>query len=352
MKKILISALSIGVVAAVAVFATQAFFSDTETSTGNTFTAGAIDLKVSSSYSDFTGPQQGFESKDLNGEALFSFVDMKPGDMGGGKFDISATSNPYWACMKAKIDTTPENDANEPEVSAGDSASDPVGELQNYLSFYLWNDLDGNGQFTPNDISKDRNLVGPLTLADLQAAGYLPLADTTAASFFSSTAIDPIVTKNLGYKYCFGTWGANPATAGLSCSGLGDQNKAQTDGVTGSIEFYAVQSRNNMQFTCASMNTVLVVGNVLNFSSTGWGGLSCPSDHPNPVSGGVSQTNVQPWVAPTFPVSFVLAVTGATLDGFTYPVFPHYTYPTGENGIAIHNGGTAQSLYAYLNCAK
>ena len=46
MKKVLISFLSIGAVAVVAVFATQAFFSDTETSTGNTFTAGAIDLTV------------------------------------------------------------------------------------------------------------------------------------------------------------------------------------------------------------------------------------------------------------------------------------------------------------------
>jgi len=50
-----------------------------------------------------------------------------------------------------------------------------------------------------------------------------------------------------------------PATAGLSCSGIGDQNKAQTDGVTGSIEFYAVQSRNNMSFTCASMNPTFVL---------------------------------------------------------------------------------------------
>lgn len=44
-KKILISLSVIGAVAAIAVGGTIAYFSDTETSTGNTFTAGELDLK-------------------------------------------------------------------------------------------------------------------------------------------------------------------------------------------------------------------------------------------------------------------------------------------------------------------
>jgi predicted ribosomally synthesized peptide with SipW-like signal peptide len=97
---------------------------------------------------------------------------------------------------------------------------------------------------------------------------------------------------------------------------------------------------------------ILVVSSALNFSSTGWGGWSCPSTHPNPVSGGVSKTNVEPWETPDYPISYVLAVPGATLDGYTYPVFPHYTYPAGDMGIAIHNGGTGQSLYPYIYCSE
>src|SRR4030042_1466539 len=46
-KKLIISLSIIGVVAAIAVGSTIAYFSDTETSTGNTFTAGTLDLKVS-----------------------------------------------------------------------------------------------------------------------------------------------------------------------------------------------------------------------------------------------------------------------------------------------------------------
>jgi len=46
MKKILFSLLTIALVGGAAAGATKAYFSDTETSTGNTFTAGTLDLKV------------------------------------------------------------------------------------------------------------------------------------------------------------------------------------------------------------------------------------------------------------------------------------------------------------------
>jgi len=45
-RKIIISLSVIGIVAAIAIGGTVAFFSDTETSTGNTFTAGTLNLKV------------------------------------------------------------------------------------------------------------------------------------------------------------------------------------------------------------------------------------------------------------------------------------------------------------------
>lgn len=54
MKKILLSALTIGVVATVAVFATNAFFSDTETSTGNTITSGTLKIEANGNNSSGT----------------------------------------------------------------------------------------------------------------------------------------------------------------------------------------------------------------------------------------------------------------------------------------------------------
>lgn len=56
-KKILISLSVIGIVAAIAIGGTIAYFNDTETSTGNIFTAGALDLKVDhlwQTYNDVT----------------------------------------------------------------------------------------------------------------------------------------------------------------------------------------------------------------------------------------------------------------------------------------------------------
>ena len=250
MNKLMKSGLIILAVAAIAGYATYSYFSDTETSTGNTFTAGAIDLS------------------DNLSTVRFDLVDMKPGDMDEDKFDITATSNPYWACMRSTIDTTPENDANEPEVAAGDSSSSTVGELQNYLSFYVWNDRDGNGEYNGNgnnfpdpsaNPNVDRNLAGPFTLSQMQALGYMPLADNSALSFFGPTALLAGQTYNLGYAYCFGTPSHN-SYSNITCSGEGDENNvAQTDGVTGTIEFYAVQSRNNDGFNCASMNPVFVL---------------------------------------------------------------------------------------------
>lgn len=56
-KQILISLSVIAAVAAVAMGGTMALFSDTETSNGNIFTAGAIDLKVDHTYASYNGEE-------------------------------------------------------------------------------------------------------------------------------------------------------------------------------------------------------------------------------------------------------------------------------------------------------
>lgn len=244
-KRILISLSVIAAVAAIAIGGTVAYFSDTETSTGNTFTAGSIDL------------DNGLSVK------VFDLFEMKPGDMDQGSYVITATSNNYWACMKSTIDKTPENGRLEMEKAAGDTTGGAnKGELQNYLYFYVWNDRDGNGEYNgngenlpnPNTYPNvDRNLVGPYTLV-LMNDVHSPLADKSAGSFFSPNPLVAGQTYNLGYAYCFGIPSDNSYTT-ITCSGAGDdQNMAQTDGVKGTTTFYAVQSDNNMTFECSSAN--------------------------------------------------------------------------------------------------
>src|SRR3972149_10538884 len=140
LRKILLSVFSIGVVAVVAVYATQAFFSDEEKSVGNTFVAGAIDLKISNtSYGfdwnrlDAQNPSglwglnvgNSWEAKDLTqGEVFFSFYDLKPGDYGEDTIDIVVQDNDAWACMAFDLTATPENTWTDPEKEALDPGTE------------------------------------------------------------------------------------------------------------------------------------------------------------------------------------------------------------------------------------
>ncbi len=65
LPKVLTSILVTGVVASSTLLVSNAFFSDTETSSGNTFTAGKLDLKINQSD---------------NPSALVTITDLKPGD--------------------------------------------------------------------------------------------------------------------------------------------------------------------------------------------------------------------------------------------------------------------------------
>lgn len=83
MKKILLSLSLIAVVAVVAVTATRAYFSDTVTVSGNTFTSGTLDLKVDS---DPQGSVYAWQDSFTNTYNPFS--NIKPGDTGEQIVDI------------------------------------------------------------------------------------------------------------------------------------------------------------------------------------------------------------------------------------------------------------------------
>jgi predicted ribosomally synthesized peptide with SipW-like signal peptide len=271
LRKILLSVFSIGVVALVAFVATSAFFSDSETSTGNVFVAGAIDLKIdNSSYGfDWNDPQvteptgvwgqnlnNSWESKDLDGEVFFSFYDLKPGDYGEDTISVVVQNNDAWACMNFNLTGTPENGITEPEAEAGD-ITEEEGELQKYLSFIFWYD-DGDNVLEEGEviIQELSGLPG-----DIFTGGWLPIADSS-----NGPALVGGQTYHIGKGWCFGTIeatpvaqsenpnGPTPGNTGFTCSGIGDHNDAQTDGITVDVSFYAVQARHNADFTCASMN--------------------------------------------------------------------------------------------------
>ena len=80
MKKILLSVVTILFIGgALAASSTGAFFSDSELSSGNTFSAGAIDLKIDnhSYYNGFLNAGTTWELTDMTIQKFFDFPDLK-----------------------------------------------------------------------------------------------------------------------------------------------------------------------------------------------------------------------------------------------------------------------------------
>jgi len=106
MKKILISVAIIGAVAAIVFGATTAYFSDTETSTGNTITTGSVDIEIG--------------SEDESWEGHFELTDMKPSYSDYTELRIYNTGdNPVNIWKKITNIETDDGDIVEPECEYG-----------------------------------------------------------------------------------------------------------------------------------------------------------------------------------------------------------------------------------------
>jgi predicted ribosomally synthesized peptide with SipW-like signal peptide len=277
MKKILLSLLSIGAVAAVAVYATGAYFSDTETSVGNTFIAGDIDLQIDNeSYAlDWNIPgyqepvgdlvvsdQTSWELKDLTIERFFNFWDLKPGDYGEDTISVHVGSNDAWLCAAAQI--TDDNDSSYTSSELLDDATvdenDPEGmdgELDEEVNFAFWVD-DGDNVLEAGE-ENGIFLQGPISAIDAQ--GQIALADTSYSILGDANPIPGDTTFYIGKAWCFGEMTTAPEVegdgtpiergTGFSCDGSGVNNASQTDRVEGDLQFYAEQARHNDTFLCS-----------------------------------------------------------------------------------------------------
>ena len=101
------------------------------------------------------------------------------------------------------------------------------------------------------------------------------------------------------------------------------------------------------------LEIITVTSGVLNFSSTGAGGWSCPSSHPQVLSASLQDagTDGDPSVAPH--TLYFLWVPGATTGTVTYPNTPWgYTYGSGETGAIVLNGVTGQNAQIVLTCQE
>ena len=256
MKRILLSLAVSGAVLGTAIYATNAFFSDVETSTGNTFTAGKLDLKVDSTqhyngnvcsntsteqnpvyqwvgqdlYPVPNTPCTGSWSLDsLAGKKFFDFADVKPGDDGENTISLHVYNNPAWACMR--IENIVDN-----------------GQLDTNTQFKVWADIctpQLNAEFSSATVGD--NIYQPLCDKEI-ANGTLPvLADTwtlsdSVTNVFGTTPapLDPNQTYYVGVSWDL------PTTTG---------NEVQGASYLADVAFYTEQHRNNPDFKCADWPT-------------------------------------------------------------------------------------------------
>ncbi len=176
-------------------------------------------------------------SQDLTSQQYFDFGDVKPGDRGTNLISLHVDSNDAYVCLIPNNIQDDENNVVDPELTAGDNPLNgvPNGELGANLEFFLWED-NGDGAYQ----STEPILVGAgATLSQIQ----------TQMLALQLTGNGP--TEYVGLAWCAG----NQTVSGsvVSCNGAGMGNIAQTDKLLASLTAYAVQQRNNSNFTCAGV---------------------------------------------------------------------------------------------------
>jgi len=134
--KILLSLSVIAALAAIAIGGTVAYFSDTETSTENTFSAGTLNLQVGDSDSTLV---------------KIELSNMKPGDTGNAANWLVKNTGSISGKLTVGVGaiTNNENGCIEPEGDTSCNTTD--GELGANLKVAFWMDVDKSGNWSNGD---------------------------------------------------------------------------------------------------------------------------------------------------------------------------------------------------------
>lgn len=271
MKKIILSLSVMVAVAAVLVGATTAFYNDTEVSTGNTFTAGAIDLGIDNE-SYYNGDPREDLSWELeydmsqNPHLFFDYRDLKPGDWGEDTISLHVKDNDAWLCVDVTLTKNDDVTCTEPEgdVDACSDESDNDmwdGDLAQELKWYWWAD-DGDNVF-----EEDETLINNgVSFPNSDMTHHVTLADSDD-NIWMEEGTGPVeggTTYYIGKAWCFGDstfiphpqdqlGGGNqngPNVRGVNCDGSQVGNESQSDVMMMDLAFRAEQWRNNPDFDC------------------------------------------------------------------------------------------------------
>ena len=298
MIKIIKSLAIVAFVATIAIGGTIAYLSDTETSPGNTFTAGELDLKIDNEchyngmvckldnaggytwqdeddtngnevrtkYEYIGGPCScSWEAKNLDGEKFYDYKDIKPGDWGEHTLSIHVDDNDAYGRILVTAVENRENNCNDPEGKVDDTCIGRwCGELAQNMYTFSWVDdgmIDGFGDSDDPEEGDNIWQSGEKVLSDADCDGgkvgpnnlfYCPvLLSSTADAVCTAMASDPQgdipsqfnVTQTTktgfiagGVTHYYGTAWFVPATV---------NNIIQGDSIQADISFEIVQARHN-----------------------------------------------------------------------------------------------------------
>lgn len=205
MQRILLSALVVGGVVGAAIYGTSSFFSDTETSTGNTFTAGSVSLTIDNLAVTYDGDSENAPDITYSNNGLtFSVDDIKPLDKGMINYGLTNGANDAHVCVLVE-NVTPSPEAND-------------NALANMVHFLF------NGE------------SGAISAVD---GVWQDLGDMVAGA-----------SQDLEVGYCFGNYNESDECVLEDI----DYNPAQLGQMVVDLEFYAEQTRNNPDFDCSDLN--------------------------------------------------------------------------------------------------
>ena len=333
----------LAVVGSLSIGATSAIFSDDEASTGNTFTAGAVDLTVDNE-SYYNGQlNEGttwLEARNLDdgqgpagGEYLFfNFDDVKPGDWGEDTISLHVENNDSWLCVDVTLTSNDDNGHTEPEAGDGDTTSGVgEGELAQAMKFMWWAD-DGDNVLEDDEILLP---TGDLSTAAVGDSVTAPLADSNINIWGDIGPLPGDSVRYIGKAWCLGAMASSPVVqdglgkttngsstistngplvrgSGFTCDGSDVNNITQTDSLTADIVFYAEQARHNDAFVCGGApveQTTLTVTKVVDNTA---GGAAVVSDFTLFVDGATTTSGVAVDVA-----TGTLQVSETNLAGYT-----------------------------------
>ncbi|OHA27370.1 MAG: hypothetical protein A3C06_04280 [Candidatus Taylorbacteria bacterium RIFCSPHIGHO2_02_FULL_46_13] len=369
-----------GAAGAIATGMTGAFFSDTETSTGNVFTAGAIDLLVDNesyyngnvcaenhnagvndpNYWTWQGTapypvpdtpcSTSFEPSNLDGLLFFNFLDLKPDDEGEDTISIDV-QNDAWICMDLTLTSDDDNSSTEPELEDGDAQEDAGnawdGELAGEINFFWWAD-DGDNVYEEGE---NQITNGVVSLKNLDATFPIALADSENNVW--GDVGDPVPggdTVYIAKAWCLGDLSINnPVTAGLGdnpsvdsgvdCDGTLLNNLTQTDSAELNIIFSAVQARHNDDFLCNPPEEplpILTVNKALLVSTAGIEVADFELHIDGPVSGSIDDQIVTDEIPvinlPVGTYTVYELITGSVAGKTFTTAFSGACTPSGQNG--------------------